>query len=372
MRDTRVDRARHGEQPVPRCGAFPEDRAEAVLLFQLLDEVADAVGGDVEVVVARQQAAFLGKQQEYDSHHHRDDAGVEVIVGDACEQCAVRLAVKLVEGGDQKLDGLADLPAELLGDLFLAFERLGEQGGKLVLACFGLEPGAGEQRDESLPRRRFLAEQGRVPDRRPGRAAARRPHERPPTPVGDDPDWDVAGAEQDRQPFDCVRRPAPGTGSGQRMSAPCGDHAEQLPRAAASGRNSGVAARFCVGLVLVVGLVVVLAVVLIRDVFVGVFGLLVEVAEVRADRHVVFGDDLGEGLRDGIADDEVLLPVEDIVQQSLDDLVPARAAVVHHLGDEPADLGPFRGPDFRQAVREHAVHDWEREERSGGLQQFKP
>jgi hypothetical protein len=158
------------------------------------------------------------------------------------------------------------------------------------------------------------------------------------------------------------------------MRAPRGDHAEQLPRAASSGRSRGVAATFRVGLILVavVILVVVFAVVLIRGVFIGVVGLLIEVAEVRADRDVVFRDDLGEGLRDGIVDDEVLLPVEDIAQQSLDDLVPARAAVVHHLGDEPADLGPFQCPDFCQAVREHAVHDRQREERPGDLQQLKP
>ena len=83
VRDTGVDRARHGEQPVPRGGALPQDRAEAVLLFQLLDEVADAVGSDVQVVVARQQAAFLGEEQEHDTHHHRDDAGVEIVVGNA-------------------------------------------------------------------------------------------------------------------------------------------------------------------------------------------------------------------------------------------------------------------------------------------------
>ena len=238
MRDTGVDRACHGEQPVPRGGALPEDRTEAVLLFQLLDEVADAVGGDVEVVVAGQQAAFLGEQQEHDSHHHRDDAGVEVIVGDACEQGAVRLVVKLVEGGDQKLDGLADLTAELLGDLFLAFERLGEKGGKLILACFGLETTAGEQRDECLQGGWLLAEQGRVPDSGPGRATAWCPDECPPAPVGDDTDRDVSGAEQDRQPFDGVCRPAPGAGPGQRMSAPRGDHAEELPWAAASARDS--------------------------------------------------------------------------------------------------------------------------------------
>ena len=134
------------------------------------------------VVVARQQAAFLGEQQEHDAHHDCDDASVEVVVRDTREQGTVRLAVKLVEGGDQKLDGLADLAAELLGDLFLAFEGLGEQSGKLVLACFGLETAAGEQRDKSLEGGWLLAEQGRVPDRSPGRTAARAQtsaHQRP-------------------------------------------------------------------------------------------------------------------------------------------------------------------------------------------------
>ena len=103
--------------------------------------MADAVGGDVQVVVAGQQAAFLGEQQEHDAHHHRDDAGVEVVVAHAGQQRAVRLAVELVERGDQQLDGLADLAAELLGDLFLAFEGFGEQGRELVLAA--VRPGSG-------------------------------------------------------------------------------------------------------------------------------------------------------------------------------------------------------------------------------------
>ena len=240
VRDAGVDGAGDGEQPVPGGGALAEDRTEAVGLLQLLDEVADAVGGDVQVVVAGQQPALLGEQQEHDAHHHRDDAGVEVVVADAGQERAVRFAVELVERRDQELDGLADLAAELLGDLFLAFEGFGEQGRKLVLRLRGLEAGAGEQGDETLQGLRLLAEQGRVPHGGTGRAAARRGDERPPAPVGDDPDRHVPGAEQHGQPLDGVRRPGPGRGPRQRMRPPRGDHPEQLPRPAARASTAGL------------------------------------------------------------------------------------------------------------------------------------
>ena len=320
VRDTGVDGAGDGEQPVPGGGALAEDRAEAVGLLQLLDEVADAVGGDVQVVVAGQQAAFLGEQQEHDAHHHRDDAGVEVVVADAGQERAVRFAVELVERRDEQLDGLADLAAELLGDLFLAFEGLGEQGRELVLRLRGLEAGAGEQRDEALQGLRLLAEQGRVPHGGTGRAAARRGDERPPAPVGDDPDRHVPGTEQHGQPLDGVRRPGPGRGPGQRMRPPRGDHPEQLPRPAAraAGAGLGVVAFgvFVVLLLLIFGGIREVGAVLIAGVRVlsrVVLGL-VEVAEVRAERDPVVRHDLGEGLRHGVVDDEVLLPVEDVAQ----------------------------------------------------------
>src|SRR5262249_50819449 len=155
------------------------------------------------------------------------------------------------------------------------------------------------------------------------RTAARRPHERPPAPVGDDPDRNVTGAEQDRQPLDGVRRPASSADPGQRMGTPRGDHAEPLPRATTGTSKPSVAATPRVGLrlIVIVSLVVVIALVLIAKAFVGVVGLLVEIAEVGADRDVVLLNDLSEGLRESITDDQVLLPIEDIMQQRLDDLM---------------------------------------------------
>ena len=225
---------------MPGGGALAEDRTKAVGLLQLLDEVADAVGGDVQVVVTGQQAAFLGEQQEHDAHHHRDDAGVEVVVADAGQERGVRFAVELVERRDEKLDSLADLAAELLGDLFLAFEGFGEQSRELVLRLCGLEAGAGEQGDEALQGLRLFAEQGGVPHGGAGRGTARRGDERPPAPVGDDPDRHIPGTEQHGQPLDGVRRPGPGRGPRQRMRSPGGDHAQELPRPAARAFTAGL------------------------------------------------------------------------------------------------------------------------------------
>ena len=358
--DTGVDGAGDCEEPVPGGGSLAEHRAEAVGLLQLLDEVADAVGSDVEVVVAGQQAALLGEQQEHDPHHHRDDAGVEVVVADAGQERGVRFAVELVERRDEELDGLADLAAELLGDLFLAFEGFGEQGGELVLRLSGLETGAGEQGDEAFQGLWLLAEQGCVPDSGTGRGAARRGDESPPASVGDDPDRDVPGTEQHGQPLDGVRRPGAGRGPGQRMRSPGGDHAEQLPRpgAGAATARLGVVAFgvFVVLLLVIVGCVRQVGAVLIDGVRVLNRALgLVEVAEVRAERDAVVRDDLGEGLRHGVVDDEVLLPVEDVAQHVRDDRVPARAAVVHHLRDQRADGGALLDGHFRQPVGEDPV-----------------
>ena len=276
----------------------------------------------------------------------------------------------MVERGDQEFDCLADLAAELLGDLFLAFEGLGEQGGQLVSWRFGLEPAAGEQPNECLqamPAHSLNSDASHTAAPvAPPRGAQTSAHQRPSVtmPTGTSR---ARSKIASRSTAFAVQLPVLVLVSG------CVPHAVTMPSSFHGPLPVAVTPAsppFRVGLILtaIIGLVVVFAVVLIRDVFVG----LVEVAEVRADRDVVFRDDLGEGLGDGITDQKVLLPVEDIAQQSLDDLVPARAAIVHHLGDEPADLRPFRGPDFCQAVREHAVHDRQREERPGDLQQLKP
>ena len=82
--------------------------------------------------------------------------------------------------------------------------------------------------------------------------------------------------------------------------------------------------------------------------------------------------DLGEGLRDGVVDDEVLLPVEDVAQHVRDDRVPAGAAVVHHLRDERADGRALLDGHFRQPVGEDPVRHGQREERPGDLEQLQP
>ena len=150
----------------------------------------DAVGGDVDVVVAGQQPAFLGEQQEHHPHHHGDHAGVQVVVIHPGEQLAAGLAVEPVQRPGQHLHRLADLPAEGLGDFLAAFQALGEQRGQPVSAARRRGTGTGcssatSARSEAGSSLNRLASHTAAPVV-PPRGAHTRAHQRPSvtTPTG--------------------------------------------------------------------------------------------------------------------------------------------------------------------------------------------
>jgi len=160
------------------------------------------------------------------------------------------------------------------------------------------------------------------------------------------------------------------------VCSPWQDHAEQLPR---PGHRVTCAGILLVCLVFAIGLVVVLVSCVVAQVVGGILvaitiiraGLGVK-AEVRPEHQPMAGDRLGEGVRDLGVDPQVMLPVQDVAEHRRDDGVPGRTVAVQHAGDGSADLGPLRGWDRGQAIREHPVHHWQGQERPGGLQQFQP
>ncbi len=137
-----VNRAGQRQQPVPGRGAVFQRlfSGQAGLALKLADQLADPVGGDVDVVVAGQQPAFLGEQQEHDPHHHRDHARVELVVIDPGQQPALGLVVQPVQRPGQHLHCVADLLAERLGYFLATFQALPEQCRQLVRSCDGEEP----------------------------------------------------------------------------------------------------------------------------------------------------------------------------------------------------------------------------------------
>ena len=103
-------------------------------LVERVELVADAVAAG-EQLALREQAAFLGEQQEHDPHHHRDGGLVDVVAVGG--QRVGLAAAPRVERGfrqrlDEQLDRAADVRAEGLGDLLGGGDRVPEQLGEQV------------------------------------------------------------------------------------------------------------------------------------------------------------------------------------------------------------------------------------------------
>ena len=108
------------------------------------------------------------------------------------------------------------------------------RAGSRSAAGDGQEPEPLQQRDQCLQRRRILAEQAGVPDRRAGRAAARRPHHGPPPAVGDHADSARRRARSSTARrstrWRSSRRSSPGPADGCPTAGAC--------RAASTGRRT--------------------------------------------------------------------------------------------------------------------------------------
>ena len=132
-----VQRLGRREQPVPGQVGGVEcfDALFVDALVEVVELVADAVAGG-EQGALRQQAAFLGEEQEDHPHHHGDGGLVDLIaVGGQRVGLAVPAGVERALGQrlDEQLDRAPDLGAERLGDLLGGGDRVPEQLGQPVL-----------------------------------------------------------------------------------------------------------------------------------------------------------------------------------------------------------------------------------------------
>ena len=199
------------EQPVPGGGGVLQLvlRALPRPLLQLRAQPAGRVRLRVQLVVAGQQPPFLGEQQEHHAHHHRHRTAVDLVCGDVAQALALDSEVGPADRGHQQLDGLANLHAEGLGEVFLAVFAALPQRREALGVGHPEEPAALQQRAE---RPHHVA----VGCLRPGHGvehrdrrhvAARRADQRPPAAVGHQAERDVVVAAQLRHPIDRGRRP---------------------------------------------------------------------------------------------------------------------------------------------------------------------
>ena len=212
-----VQRLGRGEQPVPgQVGAVQGlGTLVAGTLVERVELVADAVPAG-EQLALREQAAFLGEQQEHHPHHHRDGGLVDLVpVGG--QRVRLAAAPRAERGFRQRLheqfDRPADVRAERLGDLLGGGDGVAEQLGEQVLLPVAGQAGQAEQLQERV------ADGGQFDpplgvgdaggDHRLGAGA----DDRPPAPVGDDTDPDSGLPQQFLHPVDRAGGPAVVSGS---------------------------------------------------------------------------------------------------------------------------------------------------------------
>jgi hypothetical protein len=213
MADASVHGAEQGEHALPGCGGTLLNvlAFRRRLLLELFAEPACRIGGLVEGVVGRKQAAFLGIEEEDDAHHDRDGGAIYLVSANVQAAAGLLDAAQIVatDRVNEHLDCASDLDAESLGDVLLVVEALAKQGGQAVVVRRGEEPGALQQRAER-------AHDDPVAQLRPGHgvenggrgdAADRGPDKGPPAAVGDQTEFDVAGSAELGDPVDRGRGP---------------------------------------------------------------------------------------------------------------------------------------------------------------------
>ena len=114
--------------------------------------VADAVAAG-EQLALREQAAFLGEQQEHHPHHH-GDGGLVHLVAVVGQRVGLAAAPYGERGFRQRLheqfDRAADVGAECLGDLLGGGDRVAEQLGEQVFLPVAGQAGKAQQLQERV------------------------------------------------------------------------------------------------------------------------------------------------------------------------------------------------------------------------------
>ena len=201
MVDAGEDGTEQGEKAAPGVEAFED--AGTVAVGVLLKLAAERRRG-VDVVVGRlaveQETALLGAEEEHEAHHHGKGRLVEFFRFDAAQERPAGQTVRAVEAGDEDLDGVSDLPAERVGDLFGVLEGFVEKRRKGRPRVAAEEAETAEEGKERIERPLFLEPEAGEPGDGAGkgiRRIFRRVHENPLFAVRHETETDVEVATED-------------------------------------------------------------------------------------------------------------------------------------------------------------------------------
>ena len=212
--ETAMHGAEGGQQPRPGIGATFQHLLPGTVrnLLQLFLQGGDGVVVVVQRLAEMEQAALFGGEEENQPHH--DGQGGVVLVGgvDAFEQGPAAVLVQGIEGLHQHLDGLADLVAELIGDLLLILGAGLEQGREGAVRGHPEQAAYAEQGMEGAQRQGLVQPEGGVPGGVAAGLAARGIYQHPVLAVGDQAQGYVGPMEQFHH-----------AGSGGGLPVPAGD-----------------------------------------------------------------------------------------------------------------------------------------------------
>jgi hypothetical protein len=148
--DPAVDGAECREQPTPGVDAMLQHLFAMLVrgLAKVCPEGRDGVVLVVEQVAEQEQTTLLCREEENEPHHHCDGCLVEAGLPDAAKKRAPMVTVGSVERGHEDLDGIPNLPAELICDLLLVSRAFGQECFERLGLCDAEEPACTEQAPE--------------------------------------------------------------------------------------------------------------------------------------------------------------------------------------------------------------------------------
>jgi hypothetical protein len=192
-----MDGAEGGEKAAPGIRATLQHLLTALVgdFPQLLAQGGDGVVAVVEGLAEPQEAFFFRTEEEHEPHHDGEGGIVDLRLLQACEKGAVGLDVEPVEVTHEKLDGLTHLSAEGVGDFVLVLQTGPQQRGGCVVIGDAEEAMLAEQGLEGAEGDGLLKPEVGKPRGEAGGFVLRREDELPFLAIGDEPEGEVGGME---------------------------------------------------------------------------------------------------------------------------------------------------------------------------------